>query len=186
MAGGTDHSAEVTIRNRMGFHVRPVQRFAELARAFKAEVEVGLGSRTVPGKSVINLVSLGGRCGDRLKISARGDDARLCVDVLRFLAESRFFVEDDVDVDKSPSRHLERLARIASCFESEIAVVYDAGNADAKQFEALSSLGLSPTSEPTFEVKGGDAEQARAVLETLVDSCFYVEEVMGQRGRRGT
>jgi phosphotransferase system HPr (HPr) family protein len=184
MARVAKHSAEVIIRNTMGFHVRPVQRFAELAQAFKADVEVELGSRKVPGKSVINLVSLGGRCGDKITIAARGEDARQCVGVLAFLASERFFVEDDVDVAGRPDRHIERLATIASCFESQIKVVLDGNAVDAKEVDSIAALGLSPLDMPAFEIEGSDARQARAVLENLVNSCFYIEDKMGQpRGK---
>jgi len=180
-----EHSVEVTIKNPMGFHVRPVQRFADLARLFKADVEVHMRNRTVPGKSVINLVSLGGRCGDSMVITARGEDARQCVDVLHFLADSSFFVEDSMDTASQPNRHVERLARMASCFESEIQIVLNGKAADAKAVEAVSGLGLKPTSVPRFRVRGTDEEQARAVLENLVESCFYVEDEMGRRPRKG-
>lgn len=177
-----EHSVEVTINNRMGFHVRPVQRFAELARAFKSEVEVEMKDRKVPGTSIINLMSLGGRCGDTMRITARGEDARQCVEVLRILAEDRFFVEDNMDVAERPLRHVERLADMASCFRSDIRATLDGKSGNAKEFQSLQSLGLEPTSEPQFEIEGEDAEQARAVIDNLVRCCFYVEDEMVLRG----
>jgi len=186
MTDTSEYSADVTIRNRLGLHVRPVQRFAELARAFKADVEVQVRNRSVPGKSVMNLMSLGGRANDPMKITARGDDARQCVDVLRLLAENSFFVEDNVDVSDQPMRHVERLARIAACFDSEIMVTEDGKNADAKQSDALAAMGLTPDSRPQFEIHGDDQEQARAVVENLVRNYFYVEEAMIEAGREKT
>jgi len=186
MEGTAEHSAEVTIKNPLGFHVRPVQRFASLALLFICEVEVHLRSRTVPGKSVINLVSLGGRCGDTMVITAKGEDARQCVEVLRYLADNSFFVEDSIDTAAQPRRHIERLARLAACFDSDIKVVLRGKVADAKAVTALSALGLTPTSVPRFEVQGTDQEQALAVLENLVASCFYVEDQMGRRPPKAT
>ncbi len=180
-----EHSIEVTIKNPLGFHVRPVQRFATLALLFKCDVEVHMRSRTVPGKSVINLVSLGGRCGDMMVVTARGEDARQCVSLLQFLADSSFFVEDSIDTGAQPNRHVERLARIASCFDSDIKVVLSGKVADAKSADAVSALGLKPTSVPKFQVQGPDEEQARAVLANLVEACFYVEDKMGRRPRKG-
>lgn len=170
----------------MGFHVRPVQRFAQLARFFKADVQVRMKDRAVPGASIINLVSLGGRCGDTMRIAARGEDARQCIGVLRFLAESRFFVEDNLDGSEQPDRHIERLTRMASCFKSEIKVTLDGRSADAKRPAEVAALGLTPTSAPEFQIKGEDAEQARAVLDNLVASCFYVEDRMAERQRKAT
>ncbi len=183
MAESPEQTAEVTIQNEMGFHVRPVQRFASLARLFDSEVEVSIGERTVPGKSVINLVSLGGRYGDTLRIVVRGPDAAQCAGVLQYLAENRFFVEDRVEVKSRPNRHLERLARLASLFRSEIKVTVDGRTVDAKDVDALLELGLSPTDSPQFCVSGEDAEQARALLDNLAASCFYVEDQMARRPR---
>lgn len=168
----------------MGFHVRPVQRFATMARMFQADVEVQLRGRAVPGKSVINLVSLGGRCGDKMRIAAEGDDARQCVGVLAYLAENSFFVEDDVDAENRPGRHLERLARMASCFESDIRITVDGQTADAKNLDSLRRLGFGPDEVAQFDVTGQDAEQARALMENLAASCFYVEELMAARARK--
>jgi phosphotransferase system HPr (HPr) family protein len=186
MMPADEHSADVAIDNPMGFHVRPVQRFAELARMFKCDVKVRLRKRTVPGKSVINLVSLGGRCGDSLHIVAAGQDARQCLCVLTFLARKQFFVEDTLDTAKEPLRHVERLARMASCFESDIQAIVGGRRADAKDMAALKGLGLAPTSAVQFEIAGRDAEQALAVLSNLVASCFYVEDSMAQKSRGAT
>jgi len=175
---------EVTIQNRMGFHVRPVQRFAELARAFQCELEVELRGRRVPGKSILHLMSLAGRPGDRLKIIARGSDAEQCTGVLRILADDHFFVEDELKAEERPLRHIQRLCDIASCFRSKIEAVLNGKVADAKDFEALKDLGLSPASEPEFRIAGEDAPQARAVLEALSRCCFYVEQSMVEKRRK--
>ena len=181
MSGTQEQTAELTIANRMGFHVRPVTRFAELARLFKADVQVTLRGRHAPGKSPMFLMSLGGNCGDKLQIRARGEDARQCMAVLLFLGQNRFFVEDEPDIVNEPGRHLWRLARIASCFESDISVTLNGSTVDAKKEDALAGLKLSPTASVGFQVEGPDAEQARAVLDNLVSHAFYVEEEMARQ-----
>jgi phosphocarrier protein HPr len=186
MAEAEEHTAELTIANRMGFHVRPVTRFAELARLFKADVQVSMRGRHAPGKSPMYLMSLGGNCGDRMEIRARGEDARQCVSVLLFLAQNRFFVEDEPDVLNEPGRHLCRLAYIASCFESDIRVTLNGSTVDAKQKDTLLGLALTPSTRPRFQITGPDAEQARAVMDNLVSHAFYVEEEMArQSGKAG-
>ncbi len=177
------HCVEVRIDNPLGFHVRPVQRFADLARVFKSDVQVELRGTTVPGKSVMNLMSLGGQQGDVLRITARGEDARQCVEVLRFLAANNFFVEDDLEPGSCGDRHLERLAHIASCFRSRITAHFNGGTVDAKDLEGLRKLDLEPTSEPKFVIEGEDADLARAVITNLVGHCFYVEEQMVKKAQ---
>ena len=186
MSVAHEHSVEVVIGNQTGFHVRPVQRFAQLAQFFQADVEVEIRSQSVPGKSMLHLLRLGGRHGDRMRIAAQGEDARQCVDVLRFLAESDFFVEDNMDPDGHPDRHVVRLARLACCFNSDITVVLGDSSADAKQVDEAAALGLEAISEPQFVICGEDARQAHAVLGNLVDSCFYVEDKMGCKDRRAS
>jgi len=181
MGGTQERTAELTIANRMGFHVRPVTRFAELARLFKADVQVTLRGRRAPGKSPMFLMSLGGNCGDKLQIHASGEDARQCVAVLLFLGESHFFVEDEPDTVNEPDRHLCRLARIASCFESDIRLTLNGSTVDAKQKDALAGLRLTPSARVGFQIEGPDAEQARAVLDNLVSHAFYVEEEMARQ-----
>ncbi len=186
MAVAQEHSVEVTITNETGFHVRPVQRFAQLAQYFKAEVEVEIHDQSVPGKSMLHLLRLGGRCGDRMRIAARGEDAHQCVGVLQFLAENDFFVEDNLDPDTDNDRHVERLTSLASCFDSDITVRFGGASADAKHFDAAAALGLDPVSEPEFSICGSDAQQAQAVLANLVASCFYIEDKMGSKDRRAS
>lgn len=186
MSTEQEHSADVAIANPMGFHVRPVQRFAQMARMFRADVTVSVRGRTVPGTSVMNLVSLGGRMGDTLTIKASGPDARQCIAALTYLADSGFFVEDYMQDRLTPDRHVQRLSSLAACFDSDIRVTLDGHTADAKQTDALAPLHLSPVSTPTFEIDGPDAEQARAVLDNLVASCFYIEDQMAARGRKAT
>jgi len=181
MDGTQAHAAELTIANRMGFHVRPVQRFAELARVFKSDVEVTLHGRRVPGKSVMNLMSLGGRHGDKMGISAQGEDARQCVEVLKFLAENRFFVEDEPDQVNAPDRHICRLAHFASCFDSNITATVNGSTVDAKRKDALLNLGMDASCKPRFEIEGADAAQARAIVENLVNHFYYVEEEMARQ-----
>ena len=135
MAVAQEHSVEVTITNETGFHVRPVQRFAQLAQYFKAEVEVEIHDQSVPGKSMLHLLRLGGRCGDRMRIAARGEDAHQCVGVLQFLAENDFFVEDNLDPDTDNNRHVERLTRLAACFDSDNTGRWGGATAEEQQVE---------------------------------------------------
>jgi len=58
MASEQTVSTEFTIKNELGFHVRPIQRFAELARAFNSEIEVQVEERKAAGKSILHI-----RCG---------------------------------------------------------------------------------------------------------------------------
>lgn len=176
MASQQTYSTEFIIRNKLGFHVRPIQRFAELARAFVSEIEVRVEDRKAQGKSVLHLMGLKASSGALMKVTAQGGDARQTICVLQFLAENCFFVEENLEGELHPLRHMERLVKMASCFKSEIQVEMDGRTADAKRFPELKRLGLGPASKPVFHVRGKDADQARSVMENLVKYRFYVED----------
>ncbi len=182
MSADDEYSGEVRIGNPLGFHVRPVQRFAEFARLFRSDVEVEIRGRKAPARSIINLMSLGGRLGDTITICARGEDARQCANVLRYIAENDFFVEDMLE-DPDPERHVARLAHMAGCFDSDVTVSIDGKSADAKDLDELRVLGIEPSSSPTLDVQGADAEQARAVLTHMIDRSFFVEDEMAKKSQ---
>jgi phosphocarrier protein HPr len=171
-------TVEVVIKNPLGFHVRPIQRFVELSRAFRAEVTVEIEGRRASGKSIMGLMSLGGRHGSRMRITTEGSDARQASQLLEYLVESDFFVEDNLDTRQHPDRHIERLAKIASCFDSEIWVENGGRRVLASDADALRELGLTPTSEVVFQAEGEDGDQALQVMSKLAKNRFYVEEEM--------
>jgi phosphotransferase system HPr (HPr) family protein len=178
MEKAPSYTTEVTITNKFGFHVRPIQRFAELARAFDSEIEVQIADRKAPGKSIINLMTLKGYCGSRMRITTKGTDAKQALCVLNFLAANNFFVEEDPLKHKHPLRHVRRLARMASCFRSQVKVGRDGKTVDAKNAQALKALSFSPADSLSVEATGEDSEQAGKVLDKLVSYHFYVEEAL--------
>lgn len=175
MGASYSYSAEVTITNRFGLHVRPIQRFAEFARAFEAEVKVQIEDRKAPGKSVIKLMGLKGHCRSSMKITTVGDDAPQALRVLISLVANKFFVEEDPETIADRWRHVDRLVMLASCFEGGVRVCYDGKTADAKKPGQLRKLGFEPTSQLSFEISGPDSRQARQILESLVRYQFFVE-----------
>jgi len=172
------YTAELVIKNRLGFHIRPIQRFAELAQPFRSEVEVQIEDRKASGKSIMSLMGLRGRHGVVMKITTDGEDARQALGVLSFLVDNNFFVEDDVDFALRPDRHIIRLATISSCFKSNVFVELDGRKVDARDANELARIDLKPTSAVKFSVSGEDAEQAQKVLDRLLERRFYVEEAM--------
>ena len=172
------YSCTLRIENPLGFHVRPVQRFAELAQAFNADIAVEIDGRKASGKSVMGLMSLGGRCGSIMKIKTNGEDARQALDVIRYLVGEDFFVEDNIGPGERPRRHIERLKRFVSCFDSDIKVFLDGKEINTATPQVFERLEFCPTADINFEVNGNDAEQALRVLQKLVNYRFYIEDAM--------
>lgn len=177
MSSQDSHSVEFPIKNKLGFHVRPIQRFAEMAQAFQSEVKVSVEDRKADGKSVLQLMGLRGNKGALMQVNIEGADARQCKDVLEFMGKNCFFVEDSLQ-ELHPERHLRRLFRIASCFQSNIHVEVDGERADAKDLDRVKELGIEPSTQVEFHIEGEDEEQARSVMQKLVKYKFYIEEKM--------
>src|SRR6266508_3053249 len=67
--------ARVILRNATGLHARPAKIFARTAAASPAEVVIEKDGRTVNGKSVLSVLTLGCDHGDEIVIRTTGEGA---------------------------------------------------------------------------------------------------------------
>ncbi len=81
-------SREVTVAGVAGFHARPAAAFAAAATRFTCDISVHKGGQTADAKSVLLLLTLDVRQGDRIVIRADGHDAQAAVDTLSQMAAS--------------------------------------------------------------------------------------------------
>lgn len=77
----------VELANPSGLHARPAKVFAEAAAGVDATVTVRKGDREVNAASVLSVLTLDCRQGDRITIRAEGDGAEDAVDHLMTLVE---------------------------------------------------------------------------------------------------
>jgi len=88
---GTDRRGEVhaermvEVTSALGLHARPAAAFAEAASGFRAALTVAKNGSEVDATSVLLLLTLDVRRGDRLVIRGTGDDAVAAVDRLAAL-----------------------------------------------------------------------------------------------------
>jgi phosphotransferase system HPr (HPr) family protein len=82
---------QVEITNFLGLHVRPAQKFVELASRFQAEIRVRYNGHEVDGKSILSLTTMAAECGTHLELEARGPDARAAIEALAALVSARFY-----------------------------------------------------------------------------------------------
>jgi PTS hybrid protein len=68
-------SAEFLLTNSVGLHARPAALLARSVAELDAEVTVRFGERQVDAASVLALMGLGARGGDRITVTATGPDA---------------------------------------------------------------------------------------------------------------
>ncbi|CAN5502718.1 HPr family phosphocarrier protein [soil metagenome] len=85
-----EHSTQVPILNKYGFHARPAAEFVKLATKFASEVWVKKDEIEVSGKSIMGVMMLAAEKGSIISIRAVGDDAQEAVDALAGLVAKRF------------------------------------------------------------------------------------------------
>lgn len=81
---------EVLIVNALGLHARAAARLVQMACRFKSHIGVSRDNRSANGKSILGLLTLVGRQGTRLMITAEGPDEAEAVKALVRLIAARF------------------------------------------------------------------------------------------------
>ena len=84
---------ELEIKNSEGLHMRPAMQFVDIANRFDSEINVSNGETNVDGKSIMQISMLAATCGTKLKVTARGPDARQAINALQELVEEKHFDE---------------------------------------------------------------------------------------------
>ena len=84
-ATAVEAEREVEMGSELGLHARPAATFAETAAGFGCELTVAKGPTVVDAKSLLLLLTIDARRGDRLVIRGRGADAAEAVDRLAAL-----------------------------------------------------------------------------------------------------
>ena len=80
----------LTIINKAGVHARPAAMMAQMGRRFVSKITYTADGRTVDGKNIVPITSLGLTCGRCVTITAEGSDAPEAVAALTQLIENRF------------------------------------------------------------------------------------------------
>ena len=72
----------IEIQSAVGLHARPASVFVKKALSFSSSVTVTKGARSVDGKSILGILSLGAHCGEQITIRTDGpdeEDAMACM-----------------------------------------------------------------------------------------------------------
>jgi len=80
----------VRLLNESGLHARPAAIFVKTASGFKSEIKVEVNGTLINGKSIMNILSLGIKKGDEIRIIADGPDEEEALNSLVRLIESKF------------------------------------------------------------------------------------------------
>ncbi len=83
-------NAMVRIKNPKGLHARPSHAFVSRALEFEAQVRGACNGNEVNGKSILELMTLGAACEERLELVVDGPDDREALAALVGLVERGF------------------------------------------------------------------------------------------------
>lgn len=86
-------SAQLTLLNVQGLHARAAATFVRALSGMNAEVQVSWEGRTVNGRSMLDLMTLGAPCGSVLDIQVSGAEAHAALAALTQVIENRFYEE---------------------------------------------------------------------------------------------
>lgn len=81
---------EVEIVNKLGLHLRAAAAFVKLSNKFNSEIFLQVDSNQANGKSIMSLMALAASFGTKIKITAKGIDAKEAIDELSELVRNKF------------------------------------------------------------------------------------------------
>lgn len=90
MHGADAVQVDLVLHNEVGLHARPAAVLARALAGLEAEVSVALGEQEADAHSVLALMSLGARKGDRIEVRARGSQAAQALDTVKKLVAENF------------------------------------------------------------------------------------------------
>jgi phosphocarrier protein len=90
-----EHRRTIKVVNAQGLHARPCHAIVSKALTFQSELAILKGSRSVNGKSILELMTLSAGPGTELELVARGADGSELIDALALLFEGCFGEERD-------------------------------------------------------------------------------------------
>jgi len=82
--------AELVLANEIGLHARPAAQLARAVAGLDTEVTVSLGDAHADASSVLALLELAARPGDRLTVTARGSQAAQAIERITALVSNNF------------------------------------------------------------------------------------------------
>ncbi|HOR86885.1 MAG TPA: HPr family phosphocarrier protein [Bacillota bacterium] len=83
----------VIVKSRMGLHARPASMLVSLAQQFESDIKVEKGEKVVNCKSIIGILSIAAKNGDKISVSAEGADEISAINALDELFNNRLAAE---------------------------------------------------------------------------------------------
>ena len=78
-------SFEYIIKDKIGIHARPAGMLAKAAKEYKSEIFIEKDGKKVSLVKLMQVMSLGVKCGDTVKVSVEGEDEDAATEKIREL-----------------------------------------------------------------------------------------------------
>lgn len=76
------------ITDELGIHARPSGELVKVAKQFSSSIKIECNGKSVDGKRLISVMSLGVKQGQTLSVNVEGDDEEACASAIEsFLKE---------------------------------------------------------------------------------------------------
>jgi len=85
------YETEIEIKSSDGLHMRPAMQFVDLANQFDSEITVSNQQDTADAKSIMQMTVLAATYGSKLKVVAKGKDAKQAIEALKDLVDTKLF-----------------------------------------------------------------------------------------------
>lgn len=83
-------SKEFTLKNKMGFHMRPANVFVTEMTKFSSDVNIIFNGKTINGKSIMNIMAACIKCGSTITVECNGADENEMLNAASSLIENGF------------------------------------------------------------------------------------------------
>lgn len=83
-------SKEFTLKNKMGFHMRPANVFVTEMTKFSSDINIIFNGKTINGKSIMNIMAACIKCGSTITVECSGADENEMLNAASALIESGF------------------------------------------------------------------------------------------------
>ena len=83
-------SKEFTLKNKMGFHMRPANVFVTEMTKFSSDINIIFNGKTINGKSIMNIMAACIKCGSTITVECSGEDEAQMLEAASALIEDGF------------------------------------------------------------------------------------------------
>ena len=83
-------SNQVTMIDKIGFHARTAAMFAKQAANFSSAIKIEFNNKSVNGKSMLAIMTLGIKFNDTIEIKIDGEDEEVAMKSLSELIQTNF------------------------------------------------------------------------------------------------